>query len=104
MLESISDRNKHIAIGAALGVFFTLSTTAIVLASKGRLFTDDAHRRKTHSLSKKSDQQGSSIAEVGQGNTICDGVAGLIGNTPMMRIKSLSDATGCEILAKAEVP
>ncbi|KAK3811187.1 MAG: cysteine synthase [Benniella sp.] len=102
MLESISDRNKHIAIGAALGVFFTLSTTAIVLASKGRLFTDDAHRRKTHSLSKKSDQQDSSVAEAGKGNTICDGVAGLIGNTPMMRIKSLSDATGCGILAKAE--
>ncbi|KAG0267665.1 hypothetical protein DFQ27_008445 [Actinomortierella ambigua] len=33
---------------------------------------------------------------------ICDGVAGLIGNTPMVRIKSLSEATGCEILAKAE--
>ncbi|KAL1919372.1 uncharacterized protein VTP21DRAFT_2065 [Calcarisporiella thermophila] len=33
---------------------------------------------------------------------IVDGVAGLIGNTPIFRIKSLSEATGCEILAKAE--
>ncbi|KAF9432128.1 hypothetical protein BGZ76_011230, partial [Entomortierella beljakovae] len=33
---------------------------------------------------------------------IRDGVAGLIGNTPLIRIKSLSEATGCEILAKAE--
>lgn len=33
---------------------------------------------------------------------IVDGVAGLIGNTPLMRIQSLSEATGCEILAKAE--
>lgn len=27
-----------------------------------------------------------------------DGVAGLIGNTPLMKIKSLSEATGCLIL------
>lgn len=31
-----------------------------------------------------------------------DGVLSLIGNTPLVRIKSLSDATGCEILAKVE--
>ena len=30
------------------------------------------------------------------------GVEGLIGNTPLIKLKSLSDATGCEILAKAE--
>lgn len=29
---------------------------------------------------------------------IVDGVAGLIGNTPLMKIKSLSDATGCLVL------
>ncbi|ODH52089.1 hypothetical protein GX48_01642 [Paracoccidioides brasiliensis] len=33
---------------------------------------------------------------------IVDGIEGCIGNTPLFRIKSLSDATGCEILAKAE--
>ncbi|CAD6884874.1 unnamed protein product [Tilletia controversa] len=33
---------------------------------------------------------------------IVKGVEGLIGNTPLMRINSLSDATGCEILGKAE--
>lgn len=31
-----------------------------------------------------------------------DGIGGAIGNTPLIRIKSLSDATGCEILGKAE--
>jgi hypothetical protein len=35
---------------------------------------------------------------------IVDGVEGLIGNTKLVRIRSLSLATGCEILAKAEVP
>jgi cysteine synthase A len=34
--------------------------------------------------------------------TIAVGVEGLIGNTPLIKLKSLSDATGCEILGKAE--
>lgn len=33
---------------------------------------------------------------------VVDGVDGLIGNTPLMRIRSLSEATGCTILGKAE--
>ena len=33
---------------------------------------------------------------------IVDGIEGLIGNTPLVRIRSLSEATGCVILAKAE--
>ncbi|KAG0005439.1 hypothetical protein BGZ65_011126 [Modicella reniformis] len=112
MLESISDRNKHIALGAALGAFFTLSATAIILATKGSLSTHDAHRRNTHSVPRKNNARMSSVDEdsgeliplpnTSRGNMICDGVSGLIGNTPMMRIKSLSEATGCEILAKAE--
>jgi hypothetical protein len=34
---------------------------------------------------------------------IPEGIESAIGNTPLFRIKSLSDATGCEILGKAEV-
>ena len=34
---------------------------------------------------------------------IPEGIEGCIGNTPLFRIKSLSEATGCDILAKAEV-
>lgn len=33
---------------------------------------------------------------------IREGVAGLIGNTPLIKLQALSAATGCEILAKAE--
>ncbi|KAJ2900317.1 Cysteine synthase 2 [Coemansia aciculifera] len=33
---------------------------------------------------------------------VADGVAGLIGNTPLVRIASLSEATGCLVLGKAE--
>lgn len=34
---------------------------------------------------------------------IVEGIEGCIGNTPLFRIKSLSEETGCEILGKAEV-
>ena len=34
---------------------------------------------------------------------IPQGIEGCIGNTPLFKIKSLSEETGCEILAKAEV-
>ena len=34
---------------------------------------------------------------------IPEGIQACIGNTPLFRIKSLSEETGCEILAKAEV-
>ncbi|CAK7239927.1 MAG: Cysteine synthase 2 [Sporothrix thermara] len=33
---------------------------------------------------------------------VADGIGGCIGDTPMIRIRSLSEITGCEILAKAE--
>ncbi|TVY19017.1 Cysteine synthase 2 [Lachnellula arida] len=36
------------------------------------------------------------------GLPIPEGIEGCIGNTPLFKIKSLSEATGCEILAKAE--
>ena len=32
-----------------------------------------------------------------------EGIEACIGNTPLFRIKSLSEETGCDILAKAEV-
>ncbi|MBT7355954.1 MAG: cysteine synthase A, partial [Rhodospirillaceae bacterium] len=34
--------------------------------------------------------------------TIQDGFIGAIGDTPMVRLNAASDATGCEILGKAE--
>jgi len=49
--------------------------------------TDDQDKRRTRGL--EDDQ-------------IAVGVEGLIGNTPLVKLKALSEATGCEILAKAE--
>lgn len=41
-------------------------------------------------------------ASIAPQQEISVGVEGLIGNTPLIKLRSLSDATGCEILAKAE--
>lgn len=41
-------------------------------------------------------------ADSSQEEIISVGVEGLIGNTPLIKLRSLSEATGCEILAKAE--
>src|ERR1700745_2363832 len=34
--------------------------------------------------------------------SISDGFAGAVGNTPLIRLRSVSEETGCEILGKAE--
>ncbi|MFM7608602.1 MAG: cysteine synthase A, partial [Alphaproteobacteria bacterium] len=41
---------------------------------------------------------------IGMGGTghVVDGLAGAIGNTPLIRLKRASDITGCDILGKAE--
>lgn len=65
------------------------------------------HRRKSAyevALEDHTDPENESAVEgVGKTEDIVDGIEGCIGNTPLVRIKSLSEATGCEILAKAEV-
>ena len=40
---------------------------------------------------------------VKDGQEIGEGIESCIGNTPLFKIMSLSEYTGCEILAKAEV-
>ncbi|KAK9765000.1 Cysteine synthase 2 [Basidiobolus ranarum] len=75
----MSNRNDSpIILGFLLGVSATWLATQLW------------SHRNTPKKSKKAEKH------------IVDGVEGLIGNTPLMRIKSLSEATGCEILAKAE--
>jgi cysteine synthase len=34
--------------------------------------------------------------------SISDGFVGSVGNTPLIRLRSVSEETGCEILGKAE--
>ena len=39
---------------------------------------------------------------LGSQDEVAIGIEGLVGNTPLIKIKSLSEATGCEIFGKAE--
>ncbi|CAB4409107.1 unnamed protein product [Rhizophagus irregularis] len=84
-----NNTSQHLIYGLLFGVILTLSTNSFVNWWK-RKNQDD---KTTRSLKQPSDIRSEDIA---------DGIEGLIGNTPLMRIKSLSDATGCEILGKAE--
>ncbi|ORY09455.1 tryptophan synthase beta subunit-like PLP-dependent enzyme [Clohesyomyces aquaticus] len=54
------------------------------------------------SKSRERKRQAERLAELEINGDIKEGIEGCIGRTPLIKIKSLSDATGCEILAKAE--
>lgn len=51
----------------------------------------------------RSNQKSPEHAEITQLPPVRDGVEGLIGNTAMVKIKSLSEATGCTVLGKLEM-
>ena len=76
----------------------TSVAAAVLLAAAGALLL---HRRqKEFKLWKSREQQ--KLPEVektedGLGN-VRDGILGAIGNTPLIRIRSLSEATGCEVM------
>ncbi|CAG8524445.1 4315_t:CDS:2 [Funneliformis mosseae] len=89
-----SNTSRQLIYGLLLGVILTLSTNSLrrwLKRKNGDKF--NGNKRELNSPRRPSDV----ISE-----DIVDGIEGLIGNTPLMRIKSLSDATGCEILGKAE--
>lgn len=58
---------------------------------------EDHTRRKSSVIAADARDPRRSVQD-----NIAVGIEGLIGNTPLIKLKSLSDATGCEILAKAE--
>ncbi|KAJ5708476.1 Cysteine synthase 2 [Penicillium malachiteum] len=57
---------------------------------------------RRHEKSPNSDPQANALLARSGPPAIVEGIEGCIGNTPLFRIKSLSDETSCEILAKAE--
>lgn len=76
---SDSNLNKTLIVGIITGSILTLLSTGLI-----------SHFRKP------TDKKNESTID------IVEGVDGLIGNTPLMKIRSLSEATGCTILGKAE--
>ncbi|WWD05858.1 hypothetical protein V865_003942 [Kwoniella europaea PYCC6329] len=80
---------RDLAWGLIIGVTFSLSSTSFAL-----LFQDWRRKRAIARIPPRP-------IEI-RSDEIVNGVIGLIGNTPLIRINSLSDALGVEILGKAE--
>ncbi|KAF6763137.1 tryptophan synthase beta subunit-like PLP-dependent enzyme [Ephemerocybe angulata] len=80
---------KHVFYGFLIGLSLSLTTSSLAMLHQSRKKEKQASRLPPRPIELRSDE-------------IVNGVTGLIGNTPLMRINSLSDALGVEILGKAE--
>jgi cysteine synthase A len=85
----LTARTRGLLLGLALGISLTLSSSRLAGFW-------EAYRRKraVQALPKRPIELRS--------DEIVPGTVGLIGNTPLVRINSLSDALGVEILGKCE--
>ncbi|KAF2836598.1 PALP-domain-containing protein [Patellaria atrata CBS 101060] len=90
----------YLAIAFIAGVSLTLGFKD-VYPDLDRRFRQ-YRRERTISLTDNTVKSATEKAIESSSDKILDGIEGCIGNTPLIRIRSLSDATGCEILAKAE--
>ncbi|KAL4765112.1 putative cysteine synthase [Aspergillus foveolatus] len=93
--------HSHIYIGSAF-----VAGVVLTIAFKDLFYPEIEERirdyRARHSSKSYQNASVDSLAVRHGPPAIVDGIEGCIGNTPLLRIKSLSEATGCEILAKAE--
>ncbi|TKA51198.1 hypothetical protein B0A53_05663 [Rhodotorula sp. CCFEE 5036] len=80
---------RSLLVGFTLGFSISLSLTGLAL------YALDAWRRSLRRAAEKR------TIEI-RADEVVDGVEGLIGNTPLIRIKSLSEALGVDILGKCE--
>ncbi|CCL99653.1 uncharacterized protein FIBRA_01673 [Fibroporia radiculosa] len=80
---------RHILYGVIIGVSLSLTSTSLVA-----YYQERKRLRATRQFNLRPIEL--------RGDEIIKGVTGLIGNTPLVRINSLSDALGVEILGKAE--
>jgi cysteine synthase len=81
------ERRFSVAIAFAAGVFVAIAVRE--LAHRGTSASKDASKARSESSQQDTDLDR-------------QGIESIIGNTPLFVIKSLSKATGCTILAKAE--
>ncbi|KAH6914416.1 tryptophan synthase beta subunit-like PLP-dependent enzyme [Coprinopsis sp. MPI-PUGE-AT-0042] len=80
---------RHVFYGIVIGISMSLATSSLTLARQ---------RRKRERIEESFPPRPIEV----RSDEIVNGVTGLIGNTPLVRINSLSDALGVEILGKAE--
>jgi cysteine synthase A len=95
---------RHIYFGSFVaGVLVTVALTEIYHRSHKQSQASTSTVKQSATKTDNPDDE-KLLCSVRHGPpAIVDGVEGCIGNTPLFRIKSLSEETGCEILAKAEV-
>lgn len=91
-------------LGAVLTAAVTEASKRFGLTQEG-ISAEQKVKQQEHSngsiKGKSLEKLGSSLGKGAE--SIREGIEGCIGDTPLIKIKSLSDFTGCEILAKAEV-
>ncbi|KAL6301251.1 PALP-domain-containing protein [Sparassis latifolia] len=80
---------RHIVYGIIIGFSLSLTSTS---------FASYYQQRKRERLARQFEARPIEL----RSDEVLRGVTGLIGNTPLVRINSLSDALGVEILGKAE--
>jgi len=83
-----------------MGVFLELMNTSKMFRIGVRTFATTARRAvETAAHMEAANSYGIGVSKA-QG--IVKGLTGAIGNTPLIRLNHISDATGCEVLGKAE--
>jgi cysteine synthase A len=89
---SVHDDKRQLLWGILLGSLITVSSIT--------LYNNMTATKKSSSRKRRDSLDVDHLCPPGnmRGMEIVDGVDGLIGNTPLMRIRSLSEATGCTIL------
>src|SRR5436305_14827630 len=83
-IRNVKSNALSLCIGLIIGIIITISI-------KNRHNNDN---EKTFMQQQQQQQR----KRVRKDEEIVEGLEGLVGNTPLMKIKSLSKATGCEIL------
>jgi cysteine synthase A len=87
---------RHLFYGVALGVGLSLASSSAATAVQQR--RRRARERALGLGATSGEQPPIEIRE----DEVVHGVLGLVGNTPLVRIESLSRALGCDVLGKAE--
>lgn len=98
--------HSRIYFGAAFlaGVVITVGFKDLIYPElRHRLRQDGLKGQSKDSIERNSSKDPNALIARNGPPAIVDGIEGCIGNTHLLRIKSLSEETGCEILAKAEV-
>lgn len=93
--------SRKLIAAALAGALVSAAATSVVVQWSGR-----RHGRRGKGKQKRQDDVGSDVEDAkhqlqDRRTSVVRGVPGLIGSTPLMRIESLSEMTGCEILVSS---